>query len=206
MKEFKQHNVNPTQVMTDVADLERLLKGCNRLSEKRDLLPFFNNHEQLAGALGFYTTGTSFGDKIALEFDIFGDFKADIVVGNSKNQEFLLIELEDAKPYSIFKKTTRTVPDWAPRFEHGYSQIIDWLWRLEDVRRTSAFTEKFGSNDVVFHGLLVIGRRQRLQQREQNRLRWRQDRTIVNSRKISCVTYDDLVTDLGYWASLWKSD
>ncbi len=53
----------------------------------------------------------------------------------------------------------------------------------------------FGSN-VEYSGLLVIGRNSALKPGERDRLRWRQQNVLVNSRKVECVTFDDLHSDL----------
>jgi hypothetical protein len=55
-------------------------------------------------------------DRLAYEFQIFGDFSADIVIGNFERKTFCAIELEDARPNSIFGRTEgRATPEWSPR-------------------------------------------------------------------------------------------
>lgn len=43
-------------------------------------------------------------DKIAYEFDLWGKFKCDLVLGCSTIKSYVFIEFEDAKEESIFKK------------------------------------------------------------------------------------------------------
>jgi hypothetical protein len=71
---------------------------------------------------------------VATELSLFGDYACDAASGDSKANAFTLIEFEDANEYSIFKKAAqgRSVRAWATRFEHGFSQLVDWAWRLAD--------------------------------------------------------------------------
>src|SRR5207248_10727782 len=127
----------------------------------------------------------------------FGDFSCDLVVGDSGAKGYSFIEFEDAGPRSIFvqqgQKATR---EWSPRFEHGYSQIIDWFYKLDDRRNSDDCEARFGKRAIDFTGVLVIGRRQYLQPGESLRLDWRRQHVIVHSKRIICVTYDDLFSDL----------
>lgn len=83
-----------------------------------------------------------------------------------------------------------------PRFEQGYSQIVDWFWKLDDFRRTGEFAERFGAPTAEFTGLLVIGRETFLSGQERDRLEWRRRNVIVNSQHVYCCTYDELCRDL----------
>jgi len=44
---------------------------------------------------------------------------------------------------------------------------------------------------------LIVGRSETFLPRELRRLAWRQDRTVVNSKHIRCLTYDQLADALG---------
>jgi hypothetical protein len=64
--------------------------------------------------------------RIAREFSIFGDHKADLVVGDIKNRQFCFVEFEDAKRTSIFNIAgAKATPDWSTRYHRGFSQLID---------------------------------------------------------------------------------
>jgi len=43
-------------------------------------------------------------DVFAHEYPIYGDFRADLVVGDSSTHNYLLVEFEDGRANSIFKK------------------------------------------------------------------------------------------------------
>jgi hypothetical protein len=134
---------------------------------------------------------------VAYEYDLFGDFACDLVVGDSVTRTYGFIEFEDASPNSIFvQRGARVTPEWSPRFEHGYSQIVDWFCKLNDMEKTDEFDTRFGGRSIKYFGLLVIGRSETFTPRESRRLAWRQDRTVVNSRHIRCVTFDQLAEDL----------
>ena len=135
------------------------------------------------------------------EFSIFSEFRADFAVANAAKDKFLFIEFEDAKRGSVFKAKTSgsstTSYEWSKRFEHGYSQVVDWHYRMDDMSGTSRLEEAFGVPNIDYDGLLVIGRDHFI--REAGgvaRLRWRKDKTIINSRRIHCLTFDALLSEI----------
>jgi hypothetical protein len=179
----------------ELVQFKRLLDAHSpsALREREHILPFFRNHRQLAALIGFRNPDIVTPDRIAFEFDIFGDYKADLVVGDSQNHQYCFVEFEDATATSIFKKTARATPDWSHRFEHGFSQIIDWILWLDNQRGTAAYTSRFGVSPIQFVALLVIGRDRFLGEALlRERMAWRSEQVIVASRKVNCVTYDRL--------------
>lgn len=139
-------------------------------------------------------------DHFAHEYEIDGDFVADLIVGDSKAHNYLLVEFENGAPDSIFNLNGRkATPNWARRIEGAYSQLTDWLWKLEDKRSTADFTNTFGDRRAKFHGLIVIGKNMNLSQQESDRLKWRMDRTMIDSSAVSVVSFDDLADDLDFW-------
>jgi Domain of unknown function (DUF4263) len=183
----------------ELVQFQRLLDGHSHssLRERDHILPFFRSHRHLAALIGTWNFNIARPDRIAFEFDLFGDYKADLVVGDSENHQYCFVEFEDATATSIFKKTARATPDWSHRFEHGFSQIIDWILWLDNQRGTTAYISRFGASPIQFVALLVIGRDRYLEApllRE--RLTWRSEQVVVASRKVNCVTYDQLYRDL----------
>jgi Domain of unknown function (DUF4263) len=117
-----------------------------------------------------------------------------------------LVEFENGSSDSVFKTRGRkSTPDWTRRFEGAYSQIVDWLWKLEDMRSTVDFTNTFGSRRAQFRGLIIIGKDMNLAPQEQDRLKWRLDRTLIDSNPISTISFDDLSRDLDRWLTLYFS-
>ena len=89
--------------------------------------------------------------EICFEFDFFGDFKADILLGSKQEKEFCVVEFEDGKQNTIFKKQKkRKNPEWSARFEHAFSQIADWFYNLEDFKNTQGFSATFGPGHTSF--------------------------------------------------------
>jgi len=129
-KEFKHIRFDPVQCRKEAEQLREFLATNRELQERMQVLPFFKNRLHLSAFLGSYHPEIVRYDLVAHEFPLFGDFTADLVVGDSKNSAFAFIEFEDASPQSIFVKKKAT-PDWSPRFEHGFSQLVDWFFKLQ---------------------------------------------------------------------------
>jgi hypothetical protein len=131
-------------------------------------------------------------DRFAHEFDIFGRFACDLVAGDWARRAYVFVEFEDAAPESIFVQTNRKTPEWSRRFEHGFSQILDWFYKMDIERHTPEFEQEFGTRDPYYSGLLVAGRRQDIGVQERDRLSWRHQHLTVSGRQIHSITYDDL--------------
>jgi Domain of unknown function (DUF4263) len=168
------------------------------LEEQKHILPFFRQHRNIAALIGHLYSDCVRIDRIAYEFDIFGDHAADLVVGDASRRNYSFIEFEDAAPDSIFRREgKKDTLAWGPRFERGYSQIMDWFWKLDDLSRTDTLRHRFeDARTIRYHGLLVIGRTPHLEPLERARLSWRRDRVVVDSKHIYCVTFDELRDDL----------
>jgi len=130
-KEFKRIQFDPVQCRKEAEELRDFLATNRELHERSQVLPFFKGRLQLSAFLGSYHPEIVRYDLVAHELPLFGDFVADLVVGDSKNSAFAFIEFEDASPDSIFVKKKAT-PDWSPRFEHGFSQLVDWFFKLHE--------------------------------------------------------------------------
>lgn len=192
MKRFATVQFDPDTCWMDLRDFEHLLASKNELSEASDLLPFFRTHPQLCSLIGAFYPDLFEATAYAFEFPIVGDFVADVVLKDERNGCVLLVEFEDAKTDSIFVRTQRSQSVWGRRLETGYGQIIDWLWRLSDIETSEAFEFSFGRR-ANYHALLVLGRDQFVDDVEKARLNWRFAKTVVNSKFVKCVTYDELL-------------
>jgi hypothetical protein len=167
------------------------------LREREHILPFVQNHRHAAALIGSYNSNLVSPDRIAFEFDVFGDRQADLVLGDSQNHQYCFVEFEDATETSIFMKSAKDTFDWSPRFHHGFSQIIDWIWWLDTQRGTAAYTSRFGVAAIQFVAVLVIGRDRFLEKPlHRERLTWRSEQVVVASRRVNCITYDQLSRDL----------
>jgi Shedu protein SduA, C-terminal len=194
-KEFKKILFDPVQCRKEAEELRDFLATTTQLQERKQVIPCFKERLQLSAFLGSYHPEIVRYDLVAHELPLFGDFVADLVVGDSKNSAFAFIEFEDASAESIFVKRKAT-PDWSSRFEHGFSQLVDWFFKLHEQGQTVEFEDKFGSRTIRHVGILVIGRTEHLGKREEQRLRWRQEYVLLNSKQVYCKTFDQLRDDL----------
>lgn len=193
--------INSFQIDLDIClneldDLDRLLASKKELSEKHDILPFIKCRPHLAAYIGSYSPSISRFDQSDIEYTLYGDFRADAIVGDATSKSFCMIEFEDARENSIFKKSARSTKEWGSRFEHGFSQIVDWLWKIDDMRNSAQGRAIFGSDEFQFMGILIIGRDCYLDPLDRARLKWRVGRVLVNSQTIVCLTFDQLARDL----------
>jgi Domain of unknown function (DUF4263) len=196
-KEFQKVLFDPDQCRREALQLRDFLAAHRTLGERKHILPFFKARLQLSAYLVSYHPDIVGFDLVAHELPLFGDFVADLVAGDSRTSAFAFIEFEDAAPDSIFlKKRQKATPDWAPRFEAGFSQLVDWFFKLHDQANTIEFEHKFGSRTIRQLGLLVVGRTETLGKREEHRLRWRQEHVLINSRQVHCKTFDQLCEDI----------
>ncbi len=206
MKEFRTVDFDPARCREELDRFQTLLASKEELSEKDDLRPLFTASPQLTAFLGTSFPNFAPVNRLAYEFPIFGDFAADIVIGNFEKGIFCAIELEDASATSVFNKLKgKATSEWGRRFEHGFSQLVDWFFSFDDHRTSHAFTNRFGYGHVEFFGMLLIGRSRHLSDHDRQRLKWRTDRVMVSSHKIVCRTYDELYDDLNEnwrWSSL----
>jgi len=200
MKNLLPHSLNASNCRKEWGDFDALLKTKSQLNEREDVLPFFKARLDLSILICNYFPRIRTPDRVAHEYEIYGDFVADLVVGDSTVHHYLLVEFENGSSDSVFrKKGTKATPEWAPRFEGAYSQLVDWLWKLEDMRSTSDFQNTFGSRRATFQALIVIGKDMNLSAQERDRLKWRIDRTMIDSNAVSCVSFEELRDDLDHW-------
>jgi Domain of unknown function (DUF4263) len=200
MKILEPHALDPANCRAEWNAYSGLLAANATLSERKDVLPFFKKSRDLSLLICNYFPNIRTPNRFAHEYELDGDFVADLIVGDSKAHNYLLVEFENGAPNSIFKSNgKKATPDWAQRFEGAYSQLTDWLWKLEDKRSTADFANTFGDRRAKFLGLIVIGKNMNLSQQEKDRLKWRMDRTMIDSNAVSVMSFDDLADDLDFW-------
>jgi len=202
MAQLKTLALKKQQAKAELKAFKALLdgKGKGDLGEASDILPFLDTNEHLCALMGTYNPNIVEYKNISIarEFSIFGDHKADLVIGDTRNHEFCFIEFEDAKSASIFNTAgTKATPDWSTRYDHGFSQIIDWILWIENNKGNAAYAGRFQSTSIQYNMLLVIGRDRDLAAPSlRERFAWRSDSVVVASKKVHCITYDKLYADL----------
>ncbi len=196
MKQFSSHRFDPVQCRLELDAFKALLDNNQNLGETAQISPFFETHLNIAVFVGELAYGIIEHDLVAHQLGLGGDFACDLATGDSKRLTYCLVEFEDAMEDSVFRKVGRKATrDWSPRFEHGFSQIVDWFYKLEDMKQSNAFEDLFGRN-ASHYGVLVAGRSHALQPGELTRLRWREQKVLIDSRRVFCLTYDELYAHL----------
>lgn len=195
-KDFTDVVFNLTE-FTKELDLFRNLLHSRPVLAERDIQALFKQSLHLTAYIGtVLNLKVGVARQVAYEFELMGDFAADIVFG-SREKQFCFVELEDGDPKSVLDKVGKKgTKEWGRRFEHGFSQIVDWFCLLDGNKQTPKCQQHFGYGHIDFVGLLLIGRNEGLDADDLRRLRWRKHNIIVDSHPVVCMTYDDLYTDL----------
>ncbi len=205
MKSFIKLNFDPKICIKELDELKVFLDSSLKLDEQKNILPFFRKRKHLSAFIGSYVPDILNFDLLAFEYSIFGDFASDLVIGDSVTGCYCFVEFEDASPSSIFvQKGNKATPEWSSRFEHGFSQIVDWFWKLSDMEKTVEFKSKFGRDFIKYYGMLIMGRSRYLEYKEQMRLKWRIDKVLVDSQKVICLTFDELYEHLERCLRIYK--
>ena len=88
MKDFLHFDVDHSLFLKELNEFKNLLDSSCFLSEQDEILPFFRKRLQLSLAIGAYYSEILQPDRIAFEYDLFGDFACDLVIGDSKKLNF----------------------------------------------------------------------------------------------------------------------
>src|SRR5437763_12011170 len=132
MPDFVPHAVDSCAAHAEVAELRALLDSQAHMKEAafRD---FFRSRPHAAALIGRYAPLVRRIDLLAYEYPFFGDFRCDLAIADSATRACTFVELEDAGPRSLFvKHGDKSTREWSPRFDHGFSQVVDWFYKLQD--------------------------------------------------------------------------
>lgn len=195
--------LNLRQLHDDLAALDKLLLDNAELNETGpgSLQQFFTARPNLLLLMAHAFCPGLLPATYLPECSVLQEFRADYAMANKDRSKFLFVEFEDAKKDSIFTTKTsspsHTSFQWSPRFEHGYSQIVDWYFRLDDYQKTSKIEEHFGAAKMDYVGILVLGRDRFLKNAGlTQRFTWRRAHTVINSQHLHCFTFDELAREL----------
>lgn len=204
--------INPTLCKKEIGELSALLSANPQLKEREHLLPFFRQRRHLSAYIGTLFTNMC-PNKIAYEYDLFGDFRADLVIGDTETNVFVFVEFQAGIDDIFRKKASKQTLEWSSEFEAGFSQLIDWFWALDCMKQNAV---KYKG---IFHPnrdeppkiwpMLIGCRGKDLGYIEKMRLRWRTDKVLIDSRMVFSLTYDLLCQQLddrinlesSYWSS-----
>lgn len=104
----------PGQCRKELDAFRALLAKKVELSESDDIQPLFKASPQLAALIGTQVPGIDFANRFAFEFDVFGNYTADLVVGRSETNTFCAIEFEDAREQSVLHKVANRAEGVGP--------------------------------------------------------------------------------------------
>ncbi len=181
--------------LSQLRELRDLLNSNSRLAEGV-LREFIRARHQIIASLGLLNAAADTIDRWAPEVNLMAKHVCDLVIGDSRRCAYTLIEFEDASPESIYESVPVT-PYFTKRFNHGYSQIVDWLCLLDGTQNTPEFRDYWGqATPPQFVGVLVIGRSPLPTLEGSRRMEWRSVKVKVNSYPLLCLTYDDIITRL----------
>lgn len=193
MRPFEEFALDRSRLRPELEEFERFLGPDTReLGERDELLPFFRAHPNLTSLVFPSNSKITAPTLIKYELDLFGDHACDVAVGQAETAQYCFVEFEEARAGSVFKRSKKGLPEWSARFEHGFSQVVDWFNLLDDLRNTERFREQFGTL-ADYTGLLVVGRRGFLDAAGRKRLRWREQNVQVAGKRVECMTFDDLL-------------
>jgi len=192
---FEPHVRDLVALRRELGQLADLLGGHRPLGEAKDIMPLLRTTRHLVAYFGHANANLGAADLLAIEKPLLGSFRCDLAIGGSVSGQFTLIELEDARPHSVFEPVRgRDYPRWSSRFERGFSQLVDWAWRIDHERQPSATLEAvFGTSDPKLHYLLVIGRDHWIGEAGRARLHWRRLHNGISGHRTTVWTYDDLL-------------
>lgn len=160
---------------------------------------------QMACLLGS-SLGIEAPDMIKFELELKGMFRTDLVLGNHATRRFGLIEFEDATANSIFKAGTKQYRYWAPRIEHGFSQVIDWAWVRQDHPNDSVIVNGFGGQIIATSYAVICGRDASLRDDlERKRFVHRRSSLSIEGRPALVMTYDEMVRYMDDNLAVFKS-
>lgn len=187
---------SPATFRKELGEFERLLQSKSNLSESDEIIPFFKARKHLTAYIGTLYLNIAVATEVCYEFDIGGNFRADILLGSKSDGKFCIVEFEPGQEGALFKKQPRKNPEWSSRFEHAFSQIVDWFYALADGANSREFRATFGDKEITFASLLVMGRDTELDDSKRRRLTWRTNKVLIDSNTVTCITFDQLHHDL----------
>ena len=199
MKDFNRLAFDQAQCGNDLAAFRDLLAARSELEESTDIKPFFEARPQLALFLGtVFSLERSGCDLYAFPVPTVRRFRVR-PPGRGFPEAFLPVRGMGGRDGQLPVPPARAKSDarMDGRLKRGFSQLVDWFWKMEDMAHTDEFEARFGSRHAEYGGLLVMGRDAELTHpRERNRWHWRSRRVTINGRGVRLVTYDQLYQDL----------
>jgi hypothetical protein len=83
MTPFQNLAIDLSTCRAEVEELRGLLAGNKTLKEREQILPFFKQRRHLSAFIASYSPNIIRFDRLALDYQLFGDFTCDVAVGDS---------------------------------------------------------------------------------------------------------------------------
>jgi len=193
MAQLQRIDLDFSKAETEFVEFRKFLQNNATFSE-RDVVAQLKKRQHLSCLIGSMPAGVKRADVYKFEFQIQGVFRADLVVGNLQQKTFVFVEFEPGQDTSLFgRHQTNQMRDWSRQLEHGFGQLVDWAWAIQDTSHTTIFKNSFGCDDLSAFYLLVCGREAAMNSTEKKRLFWRGQNIFLNGKIAACVTYDGLL-------------
>lgn len=218
MKGFDDFQFDPEKLEAECLALNQLLNKAKgiELSEKYDLAPVVTASKNLLATMAMTYGGVAKPNLWASELWVHDKLRCDYAYGDSRTRRYCFIEIEDAREASVFiqkrfEKSGTGQPtnysEWAPRFDHGTSQLLDWIRLIQDHHQTDDFIDQFGEhNGFQATFILIIGRDGFLSPSQKKRLAWRSKNVITSGYKVQAFTFDELLDEGHYQLGLQKTE
>ena len=193
MAQLQRINLDFSKAIVELAEFREFLQDNTTFSERK-VVAELKKRPHLSCLIGFLQPSVPRADAYKFEFQIQGVFRADLVVGNLQFKRFVLVEFEGGQDTSVFgPKGTNQMRDWSRHLEHGFGQLVDWAWAIQDACNTQMFKSAFECEDPIVLYLLVCGRDAAMKDgTEERRFAWRSQSIILDGKIATCLTYDGL--------------
>ena len=111
MKTFDSFSIDFNKCRIELVALLNLLEKfeSRALKERSDVLDFFQKNRHIAALAGHFMPSIVNVDRIAYEFDFFGDYVADLAVGDSRRGAYCFIEFENAAHKQHLRKSWKEI-------------------------------------------------------------------------------------------------
>jgi hypothetical protein len=193
MSQLQRIEMSYEQAATDLEQFKSYL-GANESFSEGDVVGKLKGFPHLCCLLGSLIAGVPKANVFKFEFQIQGVFAADLVVGNTQRQRYVFIEFEDGSENGLFGKArTAQMRNWSTRFEHGFGQLVDWEWALNDGKTSAVLQNNLGGGTFAAEYLLVCGRDHFMEGTEKERLFYRAQKVLLDGKPATCMTYDGLL-------------
>ena len=184
------------QAEKELAELRKFLND-NPIFKESKIVKELKKRLHASCLIGSLIAGAPKPDLYKFEFPLLGTFRADLVVGSSHSRRFVLVEFEGAGVTSLFGPGgTALMRDWSKELEHGFGQLVDWAWQVNDAPGLTTLQSAFGCNIAGAVSLLVCGRDAHMDIAERKRFDYRATKVAIQGMITTVLTYDGLLVFL----------